>query len=111
MPVEWEALFAWTNVPANSKVAITNIGFVQMDETTVLAPASQSVSGLGTVADPLKVLLTFNPSQFNPTPNNQIIGPLKVFLDYNFMNTIPEPTSAVLALLGLVGFGRLDRRR
>ncbi|MGE3637060.1 MAG: PEP-CTERM sorting domain-containing protein [Pirellulales bacterium] len=111
VPVEWEANFAWTSVPANSKVNVTNITYVQANEANVLSPITQSVSGLGTVASPLKVLLTMDPNQFSPTPNNQIIGPFKVFLDYNFMQ-VPEPASIALGMLGMLGVaGIVGRRR
>jgi MYXO-CTERM domain-containing protein len=68
------------------------------------------VSGKGSVADPLRIFLKIDPSQFNPTPSNEIVGPVKIHFDYMRMN-VPEPTSATLALLGLVGLTGLARRR
>jgi hypothetical protein len=109
IPVEWEAIFAWTNVGALEKIAITSIGFEHGNTTPFPPPSSQSVSGRGTVADPLKVSLLINPSQFNPA-GNQIVGPLQIHLDYMTMQ-IPEPASIALGMLGLLGLAGLVRRR
>jgi hypothetical protein len=109
-PVEWEGIFSWTNVPAGQKIAITSIGFEHGNVLPFPPPASQTISGNGTVANPLHVLLHLDPSQFNPTSSNEIIGPLKIHLNYMTMN-VPEPTGLALGLLGVVASAGLARRR
>ena len=111
--VEWEGIFSWTNVPAGQKIALTEIGFEQGNFANVTPPFSQVISGHGTVANPLHVLLQIAPSQFTLTGNNEIVGPLKMNLEYMTMNlpTIPEPTSLALGLLALASTVGLARRR
>lgn len=108
--VEWEGIFSWTNVPAGQKIAITSIGFEQGNTSPFPPPASQMISGYGTVANPLRVLLGLDPSQFNPTPGNEIVGPLKIHLDYMTM-PVPEPATAGLLLVGVIGAAGAIRRR
>lgn len=111
IPLEWEGIFSWTNVGALEKIAITNVGLEHGNTTPFPAPFGQTITGKGTVADPLKVSLLIMPSQLNPTPSNQIIGPLKIHLDYMTMQ-IPEPASIALGMLGLLGLtGLMARRR
>jgi hypothetical protein len=109
-PVEWEGVFSWTNVPNGEKIAITSIGFEHGNVPPFPPPASQTVSGYGTVANPLRVLLHLDPSQFNPTPSNEIVGPLKIHLDYMTMD-VPEPAAASLLLMGIAGAAGVVRRR
>jgi hypothetical protein len=109
-PVEWEALFSWTNVPAGQKIAITSVGVENYNTTSFPPPTSQTITGQGTVANPLRVLLHLDPSQFNPTPSNEIVGPLKIHLNYMTMD-VPEPAAAGLLLLGIVGAAGVVRRR
>jgi MYXO-CTERM domain-containing protein len=108
--VEWEGNFSWTNVDPLEKIVAKNIGFEHYNLIPFPAPAMQTVSGQGSVADPLRILLKIDPSQFNPTPSGRINGPVKIHFDYMRM-IVPEPTSAALALLGLVGLAGLARRR
>jgi PEP-CTERM motif len=108
--VEWEGIFSWTNVPAGEKIAITSIGFENGNISPFPPPSSQTVSGYGTVANPLHVLLGIDPSQFNPTFGNEIIGPLKIHLEYMTMR-VPEPATAGLLLVGIIGAAGAIRRR
>ena len=108
--VEWEGIFSWTNVDPLEKIAVTQIGFEHFNSLPFPAPTMQTVSGTGSVADPLRILLKISASQFNASPGGQIDGPVKIHFEYMEM-PIPEPTSAALALLGLVGLAGLARRR
>jgi PEP-CTERM motif len=106
IPVEWEAIFSW-DLGAMDKIAITDLDFVQGDETSPAFPTFQT-SGRGTVADPLRVFAQIDPSDFNT--NGGIVGPLKIRMDYMQME-IPEPASVALGMLGLFGLAGLVRRR
>jgi len=108
IPVEWEAIFSWTDVGALEKIAITSLDFVQGDETSPAFPTYQT-SGKGTVADPLRVFVEMDPSDFNVT-GGDIVGPLKIRMDYMRME-VPEPASIALGMLGVVGILGLRRRR
>jgi PEP-CTERM motif len=107
--VLWEGIFSW-DLGAQEKIAITSIGLEQGNAAPYPPPTSQTITGKGSVASPLRVSLQLDPSLFNLTPNNQLIGPLKIHLDYTRMN-IPEPATAALALFGLVGISGLSRCR
>jgi hypothetical protein len=108
--VEWEAVFSWTNVPAGEKIKITSIGFENGNTSPFPPPANQTISGHGTVANPLRVLLEIDPSQFNPTPSDEIIGPLKIHLDYMTM-PVPEPATAGLLASGILAAAGAIRRK
>lgn len=109
VPLEWEAIFSWTNVGPLEKIKITGVGVEHGNTSPYPAPTSQTITGKGTVADPLKVSLLISPNQLNPTPNNQIIGPFKIHLDYMTM-PIPEPASIALGMLGMLGMAGLVAR-
>lgn len=110
IPLEWEGIFSWTNVGALEKIAITGVGVEHGNTTPFPAPFGQTITGKGTVADPLKVSLLIQPSQLNPTPSNQIVGPFKIHLDYMTMQ-VPEPASIALGMLGALGIAGLVARR
>jgi hypothetical protein len=72
-----------------------------------IQPATKQVTGLGTAASPLRILLGITPSTL---PTNK--GRVKVHFFYMEMDRIiPEPTSIGLAMIGLVGLAGLARRR
>lgn len=110
IPVEWEGIFSWTNVGPLEKIAVTGIGFENFNLPPFPAPAMQTVTGQGTVDDPLHIFLKIDPSQFHVSGGN-INGPVKVHFDYMRMDVIiPEPASMALAFAGLIGVVGLVRR-
>lgn len=110
VPIEWEGIFSWVNVAADEKIFVHTVGLEHGNTTPFPAPTSQTITGSGTVADPLKVSLLISPSMLNPTPNGDVIGPFKIHLEYD-RQLIPEPASIALGLLGLLGLTGLVARR
>ena len=103
--VEWEGVFAWTNVDPLEKIAITSVGVENFNLPPFPAPDMQTISGKGTVADPLRIFLQIDPDLLDINT-----GPVKIHFEYMRMN-IPEPSSIALALLGLAGLAVAGRRR
>lgn len=110
VPIQWEGIFAWTNVGPLEAIHVHTIGVENGNALPYPAPTSSTITGKGTVADPLKVSLLISPSQLNATPSGDIVGPFKIHLEYD-RETIPEPASIALGMLGVVGaLGVLGRR-
>ena len=111
VPIQWEGIFAWTNVGPLETINIHTIGIEHANALPYPAPTSATITGKGSVADPLKVSLLISPSLLNPTPSNEIVGPFKIHLEYD-RGLIPEPASIALGMLGIVGVtGIVGRRR
>lgn len=111
VPIQWEGIFAWTNVGPLETINIHTIGIENGNAAPFPAPTGQTITGKGTVADPLKVSLLISPSLLNPTPGGDIVGPFKIHLEYD-RELIPEPASIAIGMLGIVGvLGLCGRRR
>ena len=111
VPIEWEGIFAWTNVGPLESINIHTIGIEQANALPYPPPTSATITGKGSVADPLKVSLLISPSLLNPTPSGDIVGPFKIHLEYD-RDLIPEPASIAIGMLGIVGMlGLCGRRR
>lgn len=111
VPIQWEGIFSWTNVGPLESINIHTIGIENGNALPYPAPTSATITGKGSVADPLKVSLLISPSLLNPTPSGDIVGPFKVHLEYD-RELIPEPASIAIGMLGIVGvLGLCGRRR
>jgi len=111
LPVNFDGLFYSNSIGANQKVAIAAVQIEQIPAAGTPpfpAPGSQVFSGKGTQADPLRVQLGIAASQV--ASRN---GAVKIHLYHSLMRApeIPEPTSAILALVGVVGLASVTRRR
>jgi hypothetical protein len=110
LPIEFDGLFYSNSLPAGHKIAIDS---VQIEAIPAFggpfpAPGSQTITGLGTQANPLRVQLGIAANQLRQDTSSDY--EVKIHLLYSTMQ-IPEPTSAGLALVGLVAVAGLVRRR
>jgi hypothetical protein len=111
LPIEFEGFFYSNSLPAGQKI---NVDSVQIEALPAIgvspfpAPGFQMITGLGTQANPLRVQLGIAGNQLREGTSSDY--EIKIHLLYSNM-VVPEPTSAALALLGLVGFAGLGRRR
>jgi hypothetical protein len=111
LPIEFEGFFYSNSLPAGQKI---NVDSVQIEAIPAIgvppfpAPGFQQITGLGTQADQLRVLLQISPNQLRQDTASDY--EVKIHLLYSFM-PIPEPTSIGLALVGFVAVAGLGRRR
>jgi hypothetical protein len=102
--VEFETIFTFPGVNPGEMVTPSNIEIENFGD--FYNPVTTQVTGLGTVANPLKILLQLNPDDVLQTGTSH----LKLHFDYDEGN-VPEPATLALVSLGLVGLAGLRRRR
>jgi hypothetical protein len=108
LPVSFDGLFYANPIGANQMVLIKAVQIEQIPAAGTPpfpTPGSQTYSGLGTQANPLRIQLGISATQVESRR-----GAAKIHLYYTFI-PVPEPSSVALAILGLVTFAGLGRRR
>lgn len=108
LPVLFDGLFYSNAIAANQKLVINSLQIEEIPAEGVPpfpAPGPATYTGKGTQADPLRIQFGI-PANLVESRN----GAAKIHLLYSFM-TVPEPSSVALAMLGLVTFAGLGRRR
>lgn len=103
VPVEVELALRFDDLPAGQKVVVSEV--VLADAVNAPAQSVEVLSGVGSVASPLQLLIKFDPSDVE-TSGTQ----LKVQFDYGTM-IVPEPAALALIGLGCLGSLGLIRRR
>lgn len=100
--VELELWLTFDDLPAGQMVQIDAAHLIKGVQ---FAAESIETSGIGTAADPLYVLIKYDPSDVN------MLGfGVKTWFDYHFED-IPEPTTLAMMVIGLVGMAAAKRRR
>jgi hypothetical protein len=102
-PVEVNLALRFDDLPAGQKVVVSDV--VLADATNKPAQSVEVLSGVGSVANPLNLLIKFSPSDVE-TSGTQI----KMQFDYGTM-IVPEPATLGLVSLGCLGIVGLIRRR
>lgn len=111
LPIEFEGYFYSNSLPAGQKIAINSVQIEAIPAIGVSPfppPGSQTITGLGTQANPLRVQLGIAANQLRQDTSSDY--EIKIHLLYTTMQ-IPEPTSGAIALLGMLGLGLASGRR
>ncbi len=102
--MEFETIFTFPGVDPGEMVTVSE---VEMENFGIFYnPVSTQVTGLGTVASPLKILLQLDPDDVLDNGTSH----LKLHFKYD-EGVVPEPATLALVGLGLVGIAGLRRRR
>lgn len=104
--VEFEGIFQWDDLDPLEKIVITEVGIESFNSLPFPPPATSQITGTGSAADPVRMLLGIDPSLVSPNNN----GFVKIRFKYERM-VIPEPTTAMLTGIGMAGILGLIRRR
>jgi hypothetical protein len=108
-PITFDGVFHSNNLAAGKKISIDHIGIeaiTAIDAPPFGDPAFSTVSGTGSVADPLHVHFELAKSQLQ---SNEAV---KIHLYYKpVINPVPEPSTCVMLLTGIVGLARVRTRR
>ncbi len=102
--VEFETIFIFPGVDPGEMVTPSDIEMENFGD--FYNPVTTQVTGLGTVASPLKILLQLDPDDVLQTGTSH----LKFHFDYD-EGIVPEPATLALVGLGLVGIAGFRRRR